>query len=1546
MNPSSFTHQGGISPAMLNFQQKQPLTLNPSQLLGGGTINPSHLNGTTGGINPAAISGPSPPSHVSQQLSNMLAFFNISHEQFRNIPPNDKQTMYQRYMSMMNNSGGGGSGPMSNGAGMSGGGQSQQQPFERPSSSASTHSQGQAHMMPPPPRPPTAQGGSNMMASQISRPGTSLSHRSPTIPGPGLASMMDGQQRPHSRMSHSDGMSNGFKQGQPQQTPFPGQGNANPAGMQNVMLGNQQNAFPANNMTSGMNNMGMGMNPSGNMLSNMNMNMGMNSMGINAMAAMPGSPRIGGPQGVAGSAMGPPGLPRSISGEGMGGMNMNMGINNMTMSLTGGMGMNGSPGMQRPQSSMGMGGMGIGGMGMGGSGVGNLNPALNVGANMNMSGIGMGMNIDSPTRGMSSSSNPMVGGSGMPQQPHTPMRQGSLPPQTPTPSHGHQGLSASGMLGHAGPSQQQHQAAMRHGSLPPGSGPQPGMSRRQSIPPGGMGMPASPIVSHATGPSSISMSAGSSTGIPMGNISTGSTIASSSVITGNPLSNIGSSSNLMQPLGNPANPIINSTTSTNGLMTLPPLPASVHLNPNTTVVKPVPLLTSLKTIPPLSDDEIQKIKGWMETDKEYETRLRATKAKVSEEARSVFAGVIGSNPAKVFGVPGVGGPSWFERGGTLPGGNPSRFRRAREPFDLRYSGRETTKRLATRSGKKGKREGLKLPRRIAPEAANKPEILVPIRIEFDADHHHRLKESFIWNLNDPIVTPEHLAQSLVEDYQLGESSHSAIVKSIQEQLSDFQTHTFGTVDGEEEVDGVLKGVLDEKEEAWWNNWRRVARSQGRKADGDSKSTKRPGVKNVNGSKKKRKIKASTQVQVKEEDVDVEMADNEVEDGDSDGDNESDIDLEEYRADESLWKTMRPEEFKLDETKMHEEMRILIKLDIIIASVKLDDQFEWDLDNTSASPEAFAEVYVKELGLNGEFRTAIAHSIREQVQTFQKSLFLVGHPSDGSAVQDEEIKQNLLPSLISAARPVGEVSLFTPLLNYLSDGELERTEKERDRDMAKRRKRNNRGRRGIVLPDREPIRTYRTPAIGFPELDASALASVQSTSVPTRRAAAAAASLTIANMVAIENKSEDRDDMPFVPQPIQAVPSRPTPPIQPPPNAEKKNKKDKGLFKAPPFPPTVLIARATTGPTSSTGMDASNLPPGSNLDREGHESTSLSGMGGYGSLLDARANRVLTAKRAKELEREAKEREFVDGQHPNYIDGVWHCSNCGCPESIAIGRRKGPLGDKSQCGTCGKFWHRHRRPRPVEYNPDPAFHSGAKQREADALKTPGNKKKGAAAALRAQQAAAAATPTSTVAAETSEPHTPAPSGKANGDIESIRKSPSDTLKDEDDRAISPVSTASSASEAPLAKKVKINGNHSKPSSTPVPSSSNGNPSSATPSRPEASRTASATEQPVATNAPSANSSSGTASATPARQHPPQWLSTQMQLMQAKYPNDRFDVILRRVSASTTPEWRIKCLDCPGKLYTPGPQETLSNYEVHLKNRQHRQKVNERVAASAS
>ena len=298
------------------------------------------------------------------------------------------------------------------------------------------------------------------------------------------------------------------------------------------------------------------------------------------------------------------------------------------------------------------------------------------------------------------------------------------------------------------------------------------------------------------------------------------------------------------------------------------------------------------------------------------------------------------------------------------------------------------------------------------------------------------------------------------------------------------------------------------------------------------------------------------------------------------------------------------------------------------------------------------------------RTAIAHSIREQVQIYQKSLFLVGHPSDGSAVQDDDLRMSLLPSLTSGARSMEQVSAFTPQLNYLSESEIEKNEKDREKELARRKRKTTRGRRGVALPDREPPKTFRTPAIGFPEISPAALALAAAAAAPTsRRAAAAAASLTIANMVASEN-----GERVVVPQ----TPAQPIIPVTPTPS---KKEKPKGLFKAPSYPPTVLRARASVkAPIPSTAADVSNIPPPLENDLP---APSSSGVDRQGSKV------MLTAKRAKELEREAKEKEYADGQHANIIDGVWHCSNCGCPESIAIGRRKGPLGDKSQCGTCGE-----------------------------------------------------------------------------------------------------------------------------------------------------------------------------------------------------------------------------------------------------------------------
>lgn len=39
-------------------------------------------------------------------------------------------------------------------------------------------------------------------------------------------------------------------------------------------------------------------------------------------------------------------------------------------------------------------------------------------------------------------------------------------------------------------------------------------------------------------------------------------------------------------------------------------------------------------------------------------------------------------------------------------------------------------------------------------------------------------------------------------------------------------------------------------------------------------------------------------------------------------------------------------------------------------MKLDDQFEWDIENPDSTPEQFAEIYGNDLGLAGEFKFVI------------------------------------------------------------------------------------------------------------------------------------------------------------------------------------------------------------------------------------------------------------------------------------------------------------------------------------------------------------------------------------------------------------------------------------------------------------------------------------------------------------------------------------------------------------------------------------------------
>ena len=63
---------------------------------------------------------------------------------------------------------------------------------------------------------------------------------------------------------------------------------------------------------------------------------------------------------------------------------------------------------------------------------------------------------------------------------------------------------------------------------------------------------------------------------------------------------------------------------------------------------------------------------------------------------------------------------------------------------------------------------------------------------------------------------------------------------------------------------------------------------------------------------------------------------------------------------------------------------IFQLNIHVGNISLNDQFEWDMGDKSNSPEETATKLCSELGLGGEFVTAIAYSIRGQLLWHQRT----------------------------------------------------------------------------------------------------------------------------------------------------------------------------------------------------------------------------------------------------------------------------------------------------------------------------------------------------------------------------------------------------------------------------------------------------------------------------------------------------------------------------------------------------------------------------------
>lgn len=119
-----------------------------------------------------------------------------------------------------------------------------------------------------------------------------------------------------------------------------------------------------------------------------------------------------------------------------------------------------------------------------------------------------------------------------------------------------------------------------------------------------------------------------------------------------------------------------------------------------------------------------------------------------------------------------------------------------------------------------------------------------------------------------------------------------------------------------------------------------------------------------------------------------------------------------------------------------DQRVIIKLNIHVGNTSLVDQVEWDMSEKENNPEDFAMKLCSELGLGGEFVTAIAYSIRGQLSWHQRTYAFSEAP---------------LATVEVPFRAPSDADAWAPFLETLTDAEMEKKIRDQDRNTRRMRR---------------------------------------------------------------------------------------------------------------------------------------------------------------------------------------------------------------------------------------------------------------------------------------------------------------------------------------------------------------------------------------------------------------------------------------------------------------------------------------------------------------
>lgn len=133
-----------------------------------------------------------------------------------------------------------------------------------------------------------------------------------------------------------------------------------------------------------------------------------------------------------------------------------------------------------------------------------------------------------------------------------------------------------------------------------------------------------------------------------------------------------------------------------------------------------------------------------------------------------------------------------------------------------------------------------------------------------------------------------------------------------------------------------------------------------------------------------------------------------------------------------------EAFPMEPTILEDsfDQRVVIKLNVHVGNTSLVDQVEWDMSQKENNPEEFAMKLCAELGLGGEFVTAIAYSIRGQLSWHHRTYAFSEAP---------------LATVEVPFRATGDADAWAPFLETLTDAEMEKKIRDQDRNTRRMRR---------------------------------------------------------------------------------------------------------------------------------------------------------------------------------------------------------------------------------------------------------------------------------------------------------------------------------------------------------------------------------------------------------------------------------------------------------------------------------------------------------------